>query len=207
MFCFLNLLKLFLTCFAAKIRILGVLQRFSLSYMIVACTHVFSLHINRDNLVQGNRVGTTPSWNFDFLPFYWPEWTLVVVMMSIYFPVTYLWHFDPACPVGYLGVGGFSENASYPYCIGGAANKLDRLLFTKAHIYPTLLVGDELYDPEVAPGVKMFGIQNDCEGVLGYTTSILLTVLGLQAGKIMVNFSDAKSRLIRLVMWSAVCGK
>ena len=183
-------------------RILGVLQRFSISYMLVALTYVYSLNRGREQILSKS----AKRWHSDLLP-YWPEWALVLAMMAIYFPVTYLWAFDPHCPVGYLGVGGFSEHGMYANCTGGAANKLDRLIFTEDHILQDLLAGKELYDPYVNSTTRMYGIKHDCEGLLGYTTSILLTVLGLQAGKIMLTFSGVKDRVGRLLVWGAVCGE
>lgn len=40
--------------------------------------------------------------------------------------------------------------------------------------------------------------------LLGYTTSILLTLIGLQCGKILTRFKDHKLRLLLLSQWLAV---
>ena len=79
--------------------------------------------------------------------------------------------------------------------MGGAANKLDKLIFTENHIYHDF-TGGELYDP-----TSSYGLMHDPEGLLGVTTSILLTIIGLQVGKILLLYSSTKHRLIRWSAW------
>lgn len=98
-----------------------------------------------------------------------------------------------------------SDNATYPFCVGGAANKLDKLIFTEKHLYGAF-TASELYDPEVNDK-KVYHLMHDPEGLLGCTMSIVLTIIGLQVGKIIVTFTSAKQRLIRWIIWSVALGE
>ena len=90
------------------------------------------------------------------------------------------------------------DNEANPYCVGGAANKLDIVIFTEKHIYNDFTAGD-LYDPK-----HQFKLKHDPEGLLGVTTSIFLTIIGLQIGKIILTYSSSKQRLIRWSIWTVV---
>ena len=59
----------------------------------------------------------------------------------------------PGCETGYVGPGGLHDSARHPAeCIGGATGYLDRLLFTKDHIYsnptPKATYQTTAFDPE-----------------------------------------------------------
>lgn len=140
----------------------------------------------------------------DIIP-YWPDWILSGIMLILYFTLTFAWKFDADCPRGYVGPGGLSENASYPHCVGGSANRIDKWLFTEKHIY-RYFTASELYDPEIN-GKKIYGLMHDPEGLLGCTTSIILTIIGLQVGKIILTYSSSKQRLIRWAIWALTLGE
>lgn len=179
------------------IRIPGVLQRFAVSYLFVASVHILSLHINKDELYS--RI----NYMNDIIP-YWPDWILTGVMLILHFTLTFAWKFDPDCPRGYVGPGGLAENAAYSQCVGGAANRIDKWLFTENHIYRHF-TASELYDPE-HNRKKVFNLMHDPEGLLGCTNSIVLTIIGLQVGKIILTYSSTKQRLIRWAVWSLTLG-
>lgn len=122
-------------------------------------------------------------------------------MSLIYFLVTFAWKFDPDCPRGYLGPGGLYNNAEHPHCTGGAANKLDKLVLGEKHLYQWF-TASKLYDPN-----GMYGLTHDPEGILGLTTSILLTLLGLQVGKTLLAYSSVQQRLQRWSALAIVLGK
>jgi len=135
----------------------------------------------------------------DIIP-YWPDWILTFVMLLLHFVLTFAWKFDDNCPRGYIGPGGLYDGAAYPHCVGGAANKLDKLIFTEKHLYGWF-TGNDLYDPE-----KHYHLKHDPEGFLGCTTSIVLTIIGLQVGKIILTYSSSKQRLIRWSIWALALG-
>lgn len=135
---------------------------------------------------------------FRYFPLF-PEYSLALLMSALYAYFTFFWKYDFNCPVGYvgkclkrlrwdslfklffhLGPGGLYDNMYYPYCTGGAARYIDALAFTSKHSYNGFF-GSVLYDP----GHKM-KLWHDPEGLLGTTNSIVLTLIGLQAGHILV---------------------
>lgn len=112
-------------------------------------------------------------------------------MLLIYIYFTLFWKYDDLCPIGYMGPGGLYDNMSHPFCVGGAAHKIDELIFTKNHCYRKFF-GAILYDQ------GLFNLWHDPEGLLGLTTSIILTVVGLKAGFIVIHNVQPWARFRRL---------
>lgn len=158
----------------SNIRIPGVLQRFALSYFAVASVHLLSL-------VAPKRCTNNAFFQklFRYFPLF-PEYSLALVMSVLYGYFTFFWKYDENCPVGYVGPGGLYDNMYYPYCTGGAARKIDELLFTPQHSYKGFF-GAVLYDPG-----RRLKLWHDPEGLLGTTTSVVLTLIGFQVGHILV---------------------
>ncbi|KAI2809164.1 hypothetical protein BLOT_000310 [Blomia tropicalis] len=156
------------------IRIPGVLQRFALSYGIVASVHLLSIVANKWYL-------STNLFLQKIFPL-WMEYSLAIIMIFIYSYFTFYWEFDPGCPIGYIGPGGLYDNGSHPFCVGGSAHKIDELIFTSKHCYKGYF-GSILYDPD--PRIYNPRLWHDPEGLLGTSTSIVLTLIGFQVGHIL----------------------
>ncbi|XP_033100075.1 heparan-alpha-glucosaminide N-acetyltransferase-like [Anneissia japonica] len=151
-----------------NLRIPGVLQRFSVSYFVVA---MLELICSRSSHGQYDLI--TPRW---YTPFrdvieYWIEWLVMAGLLVGYFCLTFFLPV-PGCPTGYLGPGGsiqLEPNITLTNCTGGAARYIDEWLFGVNHIYqhPTckVIYHTGAFDPE---------------GVLGSIPSIFITFLGLQ---------------------------
>ncbi|XP_019633914.1 PREDICTED: heparan-alpha-glucosaminide N-acetyltransferase-like [Branchiostoma belcheri] len=174
-----------------KIRIPGVLQRFAVSYFAVST--MMLLHIK-----VGEPEDTTAPIDFqsrvrDLLP-YWKQWLFVVCLLVVHTCLTFLMPV-PGCPTGYLGAAGLSD-LDHSNCTGGAALQVDNWLLTQDHIY----------DDETPKHEYQIRVNYDPEGVLGSLTSIFMTFLGLQAGKILLAYKDHGSRLVRWVIWGVVLG-
>ncbi|XP_078658838.1 heparan-alpha-glucosaminide N-acetyltransferase-like isoform X3 [Branchiostoma floridae x Branchiostoma belcheri] len=171
----------------STLRIPGVLQRLALTYFIVALLEV---------------VGATAedrNWTSRIAPVrdivnYWGQWLVMVVMVTVHLVLTF-WLVVPNCPPGYLGPGGLSDLAHYN-CTGGATGYIDRTVFTDDHIYdhPTPIT---VYKTEVP---------FDPEGLLGTLTSALLCFLGLQAGKILLTYTQNGQRVGRWLGWAVATG-
>lgn len=179
------------------LRIPGVLQRFAITYLIVGSVHILSLHLNKDELYS--RI----SYLNDIVP-YWPDWILASIMIILYFSLTFGWKFDSDCPRAYTGPGGMYDEQSHPYCVGGAANKIDKAIFGENHIYQYFTAAN-LYDP-IIDDRRQFNLKHDPEGLLGVTNSIILAIIGLQMGKIILTYSSAKQRFIRWAIWALSLG-
>lgn len=187
------------------LRIPGVLQRFAISYFVVASLHVLSLKLHKGDFFGPFRHSLLHPL-LDIIPF-WPEWIAMIFFSLLYFSLTFWWRFDQHCPRGYVGPGGFSDDAQHAHCIGGAAFAIDKWFFGANHIYKGFS-GKQIFDPRHTYGKAngFFGIHHDPEGMLGATTSIVLTFLGLQVGKILIAYPTPRQRITRWLIWTAILG-
>ncbi|XP_014681303.1 PREDICTED: heparan-alpha-glucosaminide N-acetyltransferase-like [Priapulus caudatus] len=171
-----------------KLRIPGVLQRFSLCYLIVAIL-VYLLY--RDS--NCHQHGCCAA--FRDVRAYWLQWLAMLVLLAVHFCLTFLLEV-PDCGKGYLGPGGISEHSTYENCTGGAAGYIDRLILGVNHMYSH---GSEKKLYQTATPY-------DPEGILGTLSSAFLVFLGVQAGKIVSTFSDHTSRIVRFLLWALITG-
>ncbi|XP_028968461.1 heparan-alpha-glucosaminide N-acetyltransferase [Galendromus occidentalis] len=172
----------------SKLRIPGVLQRFAVSYFVVASMHMF--------FSRATDAAETAKWaKIRDVALYWQEWVMMISLVAIHVLLTFLLDV-PDCPKGYLGPGGLHENGTHFNCTGGAAGYIDRVVLGPNHMYghPTT---EKIYETS-----QPF----DPEGVLGCLTSIFLTFLGLQAGKILLTFNNPGRRLSRWICWGVLLG-
>lgn len=167
------------------IRIPGVLQRFSVTYLVTALVHF--AFAKRSYKKKKNVVGD--------IFYYWPEWIIMLALLGLHLALTFALPV-PGCPIGYLGPGGLANNASYFNCTGGAAGYIDKKILSIQHIYRTPTIMDVYYTTEPF----------DPEGILGTLTSIFLCFLGLQAGKIIDMHKNHMPILIRWSIWGVVTG-
>ncbi|XP_078582972.1 heparan-alpha-glucosaminide N-acetyltransferase-like [Branchiostoma floridae x Branchiostoma japonicum] len=172
----------------ATIRIPGVLQRFAVSYFAVSTMMLLHMEVGG----QEEHYSRT-EWYRDLVP-YWKQWLFVLCLLAVHTCLTFLMPV-PGCPTGYLGAGGLSD-LDHTNCTGGAAGYIDNWLLTQDHIY-----GDETPKHEY-----QILVNYDPEGVLGSLTSIFMTFLGLQAGKILLSYEDHGSRLVRWLLWGVGLG-
>ncbi|GAB1608749.1 heparan-alpha-glucosaminide N-acetyltransferase-like, partial [Argonauta hians] len=171
-----------------SIRIPGVLQRFSLTYLVLALiVTAFAREEDPKKMKQ-----LSP---FRDILLYWPEWFINLAILGVHIGITFALPV-PGCPTGYLGPGGISEDGRYYNCTGGAAQYVDRMVLGEAHLYqhPTI---KETYKTK-----RPF----DPEGILGIPTSIFLCFLGLQAGRIILQYSSHKERIFRWTVYTIVTG-
>lgn len=170
------------------LRIPGVLQRFALTYLIMALIH-FIFYRNQDSHQDRK-------WSMmRDIVLYLPEWLVHLCLLALFLALTYALPV-PGCPTGYVGAGGLSEGGLHYNCTAGAARYIDIMVLGDHHIYhyPTPMV---TYQTTVS---------HDPEGILGTLTSVFLCFLGLQSGKILVIYQDHKGRIIRWLVWGAVTG-
>lgn len=111
-----------------QLRLMGVLQRFGIAYLIVGVLH--TLCSRRDQLSPQR------AWQraiYDVCLFS-GELAVLLALVATYLGLTFGLRV-PGCPRGYLGPGGKSDNAANPHCIGGAAGYVDMLVLGESHIY------------------------------------------------------------------------
>lgn len=142
------------------LRITGVLQRFALSYLIVAITRLVEITldtwINAQSLCRVPLLSKIVSSIFELL--------VAVNCILIYIYASFYFEYDSACPLGYLGPGGLTEAGAHFNCTGGAAGWIDRELLGKNHLYN---------DPDLK---TIFGAELtlDPEGILGKLAHIII---------------------------------
>lgn len=167
----------------SELRVPGVLQRFALSYLFVALFHVYSVYRANKYLSRPGQITSA-----QLVVIFAPEIAAHCSILLIYLYFTFWFNYASECPKGYQGPGGLEEQGKFFNCTGGAANFLDRAIFGTDHIYkrPT---SKEVYKHTLS---------HDPEGLLGLTTSILMTELGLICGRVLIK---VRSHYRRLICW------
>ncbi|CAG0885071.1 unnamed protein product [Cyprideis torosa] len=128
-----------------KFRIMGVLQRFALCYLVNGLLATCFAKKEYSPPAKGSLKHFYDIWVM------LPQWIVMLVIVAIHsylvfgFPV-------PNCPTGYLGPGGWHENGQHRGCVGGATGYLDKLILGEDHIYPypepQEVYGSGAFDPE-----------------------------------------------------------
>lgn len=116
----------------AKLRLTGVLQRFSVSYLMVALMYAMELFINRWLRAQSFFYRPSLVGNLVGVLF---ELQTAVTYLAVYLYVTFYFEYSATCPTGYTGPGGQTAGGQYADCTGGAAAWLDRTLLGENHMY------------------------------------------------------------------------
>ncbi|KAG1684726.1 Heparan-alpha-glucosaminide N-acetyltransferase [Nymphon striatum] len=145
------------------LRIPGVLQRFSISYLVVSCTELFFIKAGDVTQQKWYSIGESLRDKMK----YFLEWFIISIFPLTHLLFTFLLHV-PGCPDGYLGPGGKNLGKNLENCTGGGAGYIDRVVLGNHHLYqsPTC---KNIYDTV---------IPYDPEGILGCLTSIFLVFLG-----------------------------
>ncbi|XP_053319352.1 heparan-alpha-glucosaminide N-acetyltransferase isoform X2 [Spea bombifrons] len=169
-----------------ELRIMGVLQRLSLTYLMVSALELLFAKPTLD-VPPRSRI----CFLFQDLISFWPQWGLILFLEAVWLCLTLLLPV-PGCPVGYLGPGGIGDFGKFPNCTGGAAGYIDRLVIGEAHIYqhPSSNV------------IYKTTIPYDPEGILGTINSVVIAFLGLQVGKVLVYYKNQHRQvLVSLFTW------
>jgi len=176
-------------------RVPGVLQRFGVTYFVVSLVIVYVPHstaLQASEEDEDEREGAAV-YVLDVINHKW-EWIVMSSFAVLWLLITF--QLDvPGCGKGYLGPGGIGDYGDYQNCTGGVARYVDEQVLGLSHIYQT---------PTCAT-IYQTGA-HDPEGILGCLTSIVMTFLGLQAGRIVVYYKTHQERMIRWGVWSAICG-
>ncbi|XP_072261386.1 heparan-alpha-glucosaminide N-acetyltransferase [Pyxicephalus adspersus] len=175
----------------SEIRIMGVLQRLGLTYLVVSTLELLFIKQLSDTPPQ-----TRACFLLQDVVKFWPQWLIILALEAAWLCLTFLLPV-PGCPTGYLGPGGIGDFGQYSNCTGGAAGYIDRLVFGEDHIYqhPSSNV------------IYKTTVPYDPEGLLGTLNSIVMAFLGLQAGKVLVFYKNQhKQIIVRFFTWSVVLG-
>ncbi|XP_076162011.1 heparan-alpha-glucosaminide N-acetyltransferase isoform X2 [Ptiloglossa arizonensis] len=168
------------------IRIFGVLQRFGITYFIVATTYLCFARRSKKSPTERCLLREV----HDFLLLL-PQWCAMLVIVAVHCALTFCLDV-PGCPTGYLGPGGLHDDGKYFDCVGGSAGYIDRTILKETHLHHS----DTVY--KSGPF--------DPEGILGTLTTTFQVFLGLHAGIIMTSYKDWKERVVRWLVWAAFFG-
>lgn len=136
-----------------ELRLTGVLQRFSISYLIVSVMYCIELTLNNWlkslNLYRAELCSKIANFLVESMT--------ALNFLAIYLYFTFFFDYSNHCPAGYIGPGGQTELGTYANCTGGAAAWLDRLILGQNHLY---------HDHELKTIFKT-QVSHDPEGILG----------------------------------------
>jgi len=170
------------------LRIMGVLQRFGIAYLVCASFYV----IFAKNIV--NFPETNLKIYFYDIILMREQLIFCLILIIIHLSVVFGLKI-PHCPQGYIGPGGIHDYEKYRNCTGGATGYIDELILGKKHIYQHSSA-KSLYDS------KNF----DPEGVFGSLLTIVQVFFGVQCGVILQTYTSWKARCIRLFIWTLFLG-
>mmetsp|Transcript_14361 Transcript_14361/g.29557 ORF Transcript_14361/g.29557 Transcript_14361/m.29557 type:complete len:610 (-) Transcript_14361:18-1847(-) len=139
----------------SKLRIPGVLQYFSISYLYInlLALLVDSPSASKARLALGYTVGGT---------------ALLVMYCGLTYAVPV-----PGCPTGYLGAGGLYDEEKHPLCTGGSHRYIDEQILSSAHFYD---------NPTCKSTYNC--LSYDPEGIVGGFNAAFLSFLGFVTGKL-----------------------
>eukprot|EP01064_Diplonema_japonicum_P001286 TRINITY_DN1080_c3_g1_i1.p1 TRINITY_DN1080_c3_g1~~TRINITY_DN1080_c3_g1_i1.p1 ORF type:complete len:745 (+),score=105.81 TRINITY_DN1080_c3_g1_i1:57-2237(+) len=176
----------------SKIRVPGVLERFGLSYLVVALAILYIPKASHKttplNTLQEHGDGGAEG--FSSFAWKWGSGTLRELPLFLTLAATWIGislgtsftRNGEEC-AGYLGPGGISQNKGHFWCTGGVANFIDKKMFG-THTWDGCFPCDTYMDYDVN-GMKCTATDgHDPEGFLGALNSIVLCWLGLVAGRI-----------------------
>ena len=186
----------------SELRIMGILQRLSISYFVCASLELIYLIINRFSYhevtcfdADYNRRLKIFYNHFKEIIYYSFQWIIIIIISVTWVLITYLMPV-PGCPTGYIGPGGLHNNGLHENCTGGAAGYIDRIVLGQSHLYPfsTYRV------------MYLAKLEFDSEGLLGCLTSCVLTFFGLTAGHILLHYKEARPRILRFGAYGILFG-
>ncbi|CAG9802036.1 unnamed protein product [Chironomus riparius] len=164
----------------SEVRIMNVLQRFAIAYLLVSLVHVAFVQYPEYRAPQ----------LLDDLKLVWKEWILMVCIVAIHTGIVFGIKLD-GCDRGYVGPGGTHDFMTNPLCTGGVTGFVDRAILTENHMFQWASIRS-IYE-----ATQRF----DPEGIFGSLTTVFHAFLGLQCGVILMVYQDHKDRLIRWLIW------
>lgn len=170
-----------------EIRVMGVLQRFGVAYLVVASLQVLlRKHVTIDSEEQSR------CWRTAFLDItsLSTQWSIMLILTAVHLFIVFFLPV-PNCPHGYLGPGGLHEMGRYNNCIGGATGYIDRLIIGDQHLYQHPRAG-KVYDEKMP---------FDPEGPFGCLLTIVQVFFGVQCGHTLLLFNEPIDRLRRWLSW------
>ncbi|KAI5733767.1 hypothetical protein M8J76_015679 [Diaphorina citri] len=171
----------------ASVRFNGVLQRFAFTYLVVAGFATYFTF-----RPDSGESSLLPSFIKD-ITLLLPQWLIHTTLLCLHGWVTF--HLQvPGCPRGYIGPGGYQDDAKYFNCTGGAANYLDLILVGPLRMW------------DRGPARETYhAVSYDPEPLWGSLSSVYHVFLGTVAGNILLHHKDTLSRVKRWLLYAMLC--
>ncbi|XP_053204597.1 heparan-alpha-glucosaminide N-acetyltransferase-like [Panonychus citri] len=182
--------------YLTSLRIPGVLQRFGVSYFVVATSRLFSIVLYSKVTMSTDDEPPVTLTTLKSIAIFLPELSVYTICLIIYFWATLFWEYDPYCPKGYQGPGGLHNLGTTFNCTGGAANRIDKIVLTENHLYRTA-TSKEIYHND---------LRHDPEGLLGFANSIVLTAIGSFSGRVILSTKCSRQRILIWLSSSLILG-
>ncbi|KAL5278498.1 HGSNAT family protein [Megaselia abdita] len=172
----------------SDLRIMGVLQRFGIAYLICGVAHTV-FH-------QGNTLIPQPRIERALNDLILLKGELLILLALVAIDLGIVFGVPaPGCPKGYMGPAGKTLNPKQAHCIGGIVGYIDKKVLGNNHIYqhPTARY---MYDSS--------GF--DPEGLFGCIFTVVQVLFGMICGQIILTFPVWKDRVKRWMYWSVALG-
>lgn len=202
-------------------RVIGVLQYFAVSYLVVGLLEAFlSPHaIASDGDKKSTEEAYPTTWKDAFwydIGRYWIQWLVMGILGMIYMLVQTFLPLQNNCPTGYLGAGGLADQGLYlnQNCTGGAHRLIDVEMFGVHHIYHHENSEGVVASSATCDDVFLCDV-HDPEGALGWISACWMVWLGLQAGRVITTYrhlgtgpagikGTVKPYLTRWLLWGII---
>ena len=171
-------------------RVMGVLQRLAICYLVISLLHIVLSPRARSDPYDRDRLAP-----FRDITDHIMEWIAVVIIAAVHTMITFLVQKE-GCPRGYLGAGGLlGDYGAHVNCTGGAAGFIDNKILGYAHMYQYPTCKDTYMTGPFDP-----------EGFVSSLTAIVTAFLGMQAGRILITYHSYYSYLVRWLVNAMVWG-
>lgn len=171
-------------------RVMGVLQRLAICYLVISLLHIILSPRGRSDPYDRDRF--TP---FTDITAHIMEWITIIIIAVVHTMITFLVHKE-SCPRGYLSAGGLlGDHGAHVNCTGGAAGFIDHKILGHAHMYQNPTCKDTYLTGPFDP-----------EGFLSSLTAIVTAFLGMHAGRILSTYPDSFSHIVRWLINALVWG-
>jgi len=203
-------------------RVIGVLQYFAVSYLVIGLLEAFlSPHALSSNTSEKKSTEESypTTWKDAFwidIGRYWVQWLVMGILGMIYMLVQSYLPLPNNCPTGYLGAGGLADQGLYygQNCTGGAHRVIDVDMFSVHHIYHHEDSNGVVHSSATCDDTFLCDV-HDPEGALGWISASWMVWLGLQAGRVITTYrhlgsgpagikGTVKPYLTRWLLWGVV---
>ncbi|TMS36080.1 hypothetical protein L596_003337 [Steinernema carpocapsae] len=173
-------------------RIMGVLQRIALCYLIVVVVRSVTHRRIQETQAMTTQLERCSVCADVFV--YIADFVIFLLFALLWVGFIFWLPLGSDCPRGYLGPGGLSLNGTYWNCTGGAARVIDSFVLGDSH----------MYRHPSCKNVYECSTSFEPEGILGTLTATINVFVGLQVSQVLLIFKRNRAKFLRLITWAIV---